>query len=258
MTSLLKSPAGGPAVTDRVLLRTEQLCAGYNGVAIVSELDIEVRAGEVVLLLGANGAGKSTTMHTLAGGLSTISGRLYLDGKPTHAPAYKRCSGPISFVTEERSVFRGLSVEDNLRLGRGGVALAVELMPELQPLLKRKAGLLSGGEQQMLTLARALASQPLVLLADELSLGLAPLIVTRLLDVVRSAADEGLGVLLVEQHIRQAMRIADRIYVLRRGRVVLQGTAAEMRGRLSEIENSYLSGGPTPDGNADGNEGNDV
>jgi branched-chain amino acid transport system ATP-binding protein len=118
----------------------------------------------------------------------------------------------------------------------------VALMPELQPLLKRKAGLLSGGEQQMLTLGRAIASKPLVLLADELSLGLAPLIVARLLDVVRRAADDGLGVLLVEQHVRQAMRIADRIYVLRRGQVVLQGTATEMRGRLAEIEDSYLSG----------------
>jgi len=230
--------------TNEALLRTEGISAGYNGVAVVRDLNIEVRAGEVVLLLGANGAGKSTTMHTIAGGLSTISGDLYIDGVATTSPAHKRCSGALSFVTEDRSVFRSMSVEDNLRLGRGGVGAATDLMPELLPLLKRKSGLLSGGEQQMLTLARAIASKPRVLLADELSLGLAPLIVSRLLDVVRAAADKGLGVLLVEQHVRQAMRIADRVYVLRRGEVVLQGTAAEMRGRITEIENSYLSAGP--------------
>jgi branched-chain amino acid transport system ATP-binding protein len=241
-TSLQNRPSPSQVPADVPLLRTENLSAGYNGVAIVKDLNIEVRAGEVVILLGANGAGKSTTMHTIAGGLPTIGGRLQIDGRAITSSAHKRCSGPLSFVTEERSVFRSMSVEDNLRLGRGGVEAAVALMPELQPLLKRKAGLLSGGEQQMLTLGRAIASKPLVLLADELSLGLAPLIVARLLDVVRRAADDGLGVLLVEQHVRQAMRIADRIYVLRRGQVVLQGTATEMRGRLAEIEDSYLSG----------------
>jgi len=247
-----------PEGPGEALLRTESLAAGYNGVAIVKDLDIEVREGEVVLLLGANGAGKSTTLHTLAGGLPAISGRLLISGTPMTSPAHKRCSGLLSFVTEERSVFRSMSVEDNLRLGRGGVDAAVDLMPELRPLLKRKAGLLSGGEQQMLTLGRAIASKPLVLLADELSLGLAPLIVNRLLDVVRGAADDGLGVLLVEQHVRQAMRIADRIYVLRRGQVVLQGSAAEMRGRLAEIEDSYLSGGPATAGNNTAGEALDV
>jgi branched-chain amino acid transport system ATP-binding protein len=231
----------------RVLLQTRGLSAGYNGVAVVNDLGIEVRAGEVVLLLGANGAGKSTTLHTLAGGLSAISGEVHVDGEPTTTAAYKRCGRSMSFVTEERSIFQSMSVDDNLRLGRGGVAAALELMPELKPLLKRRAGLLSGGEQQMLTLARAIAGQPLVLLADELSLGLAPLIVQRLLHAVRSAADQGMGVLLVEQHVRQAMKIADRIYVLRRGRIVLEGSAAEMRGRLAEIEDSYLSAGPATD-----------
>ncbi|MGC9537437.1 ABC transporter ATP-binding protein [Streptomyces sp. UG1] len=234
------------AADTAAVLRTEKLCAGYGGVAIVRDLDLEVRSGEVVLLLGANGAGKSTTMHTLAGGLPVIGGRVLVEGSPTTSPAHRRCRQAISFVTEERSVFRSLSVEDNLRLGRGGVEPALQLMPELRPLLKRKAGLLSGGEQQMLTLSRAIAARPKILLADELSLGLAPLIAARLLDAVRSAADQGLGVLLVEQHVRQAMQMADRVYVLRRGEVVLQGTAAQMRDRLAEIEDSYLSEGEQP------------
>jgi ABC-type branched-subunit amino acid transport system ATPase component len=242
--------AGAPSaeVTERpraaagtALLSTRDLCAGYHGVSIVHDLNIEVAAGEVAILLGANGAGKSTTMHTIAGGLSAISGQVELSGQVTKAPAYRRCRSDISFVTEERSIFRGLSVEDNLRLGRGGVEPALELMPELKPLIKRKAGLLSGGEQQMLTLSRAIAANPSVLLADELSLGLAPLIVERLLATVRAAADRGIGVLLVEQHVRRAMVIADKVYVLQRGQVVLQGPASEMRHRLSEIEDSYLS-----------------
>ena len=246
--------SGTPVRTGAPLLSTRDLCAGYHGVGIVHDLNLEVTPGEVAILLGANGAGKSTTMHTIAGGLPAISGQVELVGEVTRSPAYRRCRRDISFVTEERSVFRSMSVEDNLRLGRGGVAPAVELMPELEPLLKRRAGLLSGGEQQMLTLSRAIAANPAILLADELSLGLAPLIVERLLETVRAAADRGLGVLLVEQHVRRAMAIADKVYVLQRGRIVLQGTAAEMRHRLSEIEDSYLSSAaqaklpPVPDG----------
>jgi branched-chain amino acid transport system ATP-binding protein len=230
------------AGTDGPLLSTAGLSAGYHGVAVVHELDLEVRPGEVVLLLGANGAGKTTTMHTLAGGLPALQGEIKIDGQVVRGPAHRRCGRQLGYVTEERLIFGTMSVEDNLRLGRGGPEPALELMPELRKLMRRKAALLSGGEQQMLALGRALAAGPRVLLADELSFGLAPLIVQRLLEVVRTAADAGLGALLVEQHVRQAMSIADRIYVLRRGRLILQGTAAEMRGRLSEIEDSYLSG----------------
>jgi branched-chain amino acid transport system ATP-binding protein len=144
-------------------------------------------------------------------------------------------------VPEERSIIRGLSVIDNLRIGRGSVEAALEFAPELKRLVNRPAGLLSGGEQQILTLARTLAGEPKLLLADELSLGLAPLIVERLLTAVQEAARRGVGVLLVEQHVRSALAVSDRAYVLRRGTIVMEGQAADMRGRIGEIEDSYLA-----------------
>ena len=147
-------------------------------------------------------------------------------------------------MPEERSIIRGLTVLENLRIGRGSVEAALDYAPMLANLLTRPAGLLSGGEQQMLSLARALAAQPKLLLADELSLGLAPLIVDRLLEGVREAADRGVAVLLVEQHVRSALKIADRAFVLRRGRVVLSGRAEDLMGRIDEIEESYLTASP--------------
>jgi branched-chain amino acid transport system ATP-binding protein len=150
----------------------------------------------------------------------------------------------MSFLTEERSVIMGLTAQENLRLADVEPTVAIELFPELAPLLKRTAGLLSGGEQQMLSLARALGRRPRVLLADELSLGLAPMVVERLLTSVRRAADErGVAVLLVEQHVRQALRFADRVYVMERGRVSLTGTVAEVQSQIEGIEAAYLSAG---------------
>jgi ABC-type branched-subunit amino acid transport system ATPase component len=139
----------------------------------------------------------------------------------------------------------GLATEENLKIGRGDISAAVALFPELRSLWRVKAGLLSGGEQQMLTLARALGRAPRLLLADELSLGPALLVVDRMLRAVRQAADAGLGVLLVEQHVRKVLGFADR--VLRRGRVVLQGATAELKASLQEIESTYLSAGGPPE-----------
>jgi branched-chain amino acid transport system ATP-binding protein len=221
------------------LLETAGLSAGYHGHPVIHEIDIAIEAGEVVALVGANGAGKTTTLLALAGELDPLAGEVRLGGERASAPLHRRAKRGLAFVTEERSIFSSLSTEDNLRLGRGDVAGALELFPELKPLLKRRSGLLSGGEQQMLTLARALSRSPTLLLADELSLGLAPKVVQRLLLAVRAAADRGVGVLLVEQHVKQALRVADRVYVMRRGRIVLSGPVAEV---APQLEAAYLSG----------------
>jgi branched-chain amino acid transport system ATP-binding protein len=234
------------------VIEARGLSAGYGDVAAVRALDLRVEPGEIVALLGPNGAGKTTTLLTLAGALRPLAGEVLFDGVPTRSPLHRRARRGLALVTEERSVFMSLSTAANLRLGRGNATRARELFPELDPLWRRRAGLLSGGEQQILTLARALSGEPSVLLADELSLGLAPLVVDRLFDAVRAAADRGVGVLLVEQHAVRALRLADRAYVLRRGRVELTGPAGDLLERLDEIEQSYLVGAVDSEARPDG------
>jgi branched-chain amino acid transport system ATP-binding protein len=231
---------GGPDVTAAIEARG--MSAGYGPQAVIHELDLVVRPGEVVALLGPNGAGKTTTLLALSGELPLLAGEVALHGTVTKAPLYKRAQQGLMFVTEEKSVFMQLTTRDNLRVAGVELDAALALFPELGRRLDVRGGLLSGGEQQMLSLARGLCRQPKVLLADELSLGLAPMVVARLLEAVRDAADtQGTAVLLVEQHVRQALRYADRAYVMRRGRLVLSGSADELRGRLTEIEDSYLA-----------------
>jgi branched-chain amino acid transport system ATP-binding protein len=224
------------------LLECHGLAAGYGAVAVVRDLDLRVDPGEVVALIGPNGAGKTTTLLTIAGELPAISGDVVFRGAPTKAPLFRRARRGMGFVTEERSVFMALSAEENLRLAGVSRADAIDVFPELEPLMGRTAGLLSGGEQQMLTLARAVARDPKLLLVDELSLGLAPLVVKRLLQTVRRVANENAtGILMVEQHVPQALHIADRVYVMQRGRIVMSGTAEEVGGRIDEVEATYLS-----------------
>jgi branched-chain amino acid transport system ATP-binding protein len=225
------------------LLETRMLKAGYLGREVVSGVNITVRPGEVVALLGPNGAGKSTTLLTIAGQLAPVDGIVMFSNVPTFTPIYQRVRQGLGVVTEERLIFTKMSARDNLRVGGGDVDRALELFPALEARLDVRAGMLSGGEQQMVALARALSRNPTLLLADELSLGLAPLIVDRLLGAVRQAADEqGIGALIVEQHARKALKYSDRVYLMSRGRIRMEMSSAEALTRLDEIEEAYLAG----------------
>jgi branched-chain amino acid transport system ATP-binding protein len=225
------------------MIEARKMCTGYAGQPVVHDLDLTVGEGEIVCLLGPNGAGKTTTMLALSGELPVISGEVLIGGRPCADPLFRRAQNGMSYVTEERSVFMGLTARDNFRVAGLDAKDACRLFPELEERMSVRGGLLSGGEQQMLTLARALARKPKVLLADELSLGLAPLMVDRLLQAVRAAArEDGTGVLMVEQHAHKALRYSDRAVVMRRGRVVLSLTGEEARARISEVEQAYLTG----------------
>jgi branched-chain amino acid transport system ATP-binding protein len=222
------------------ILEASGVCFGYGRGDVVRELDMTVDRGEVVALFGANGAGKTTTIRGLSSVLRCSSGTVTFDGRPAAPNLVRMARNGMALIPEERSVISNLSVEANLRIGRGDRPYALSIFPELEPLLKRRAGLLSGGEQQMLTLARALSRRPKLLLVDELSLGLAPLAVARLLEVVRTAAGDGLAVLLVEQRVDLAMQVADRCYVLQRGVVKISGPTEVVRSRLGEVREAYL------------------
>jgi branched-chain amino acid transport system ATP-binding protein len=240
MSSSTSTPSGPTSAAERQpVLELVGVTAGYGDLAAVRDISLHVHSGEVVALFGPNGAGKTTTLMAAVGVLPRLEGSVLWKGRPGPRRLHLLSRAGLAYVPEARSVISGLSARDNLRLGRGGVVAALRYFPELEPLLARKAGLLSGGEQQMLTLARALASRPSALLVDELSLGLAPMAVERLLTAVRQAADnEGLAVLLVEQQARRALSAADRWYLLRNGRVDTHGDSS---GGLDALEAAYLA-----------------
>jgi branched-chain amino acid transport system ATP-binding protein len=202
---------------------------------------LEVHPGEVVALIGPNGAGKTTTLLTLSGQIPALGGRVIFNGAPTSAPLYRRARSGLGLISESRPVLMSLTVLENFKVSRSDVDMAMDLFPELREHLGRRVGLLSGGQQRMVALARILGRHPSVLLADELSLGLAPMVVDRLLGVVRAAADRGIGVLLVEQHVQKALDFADRVVVLRRGRIQLTGHVSDFAGKLDEIRAAYLA-----------------
>jgi branched-chain amino acid transport system ATP-binding protein len=230
------------------LLEIENLSTGYFGVPVVRGLNLHVGEGEVVALLGPNGAGKTTTLLTTSAIVPIIDGDIAVLGRSVKGrrPHLVARDG-LAHVPEDRSLFFSLTVKENLKLGsrKGGADLGkvVEYFPALEPLMNRRAGLLSGGEQQMLAVGRALTTAPKLLMIDEMSLGLAPVIVERMLPVVRQIANNtGAGVLLVEQHVHLALEVADRAYVLSHGELVLEGNSADLATDIDKLTSSYMGG----------------
>jgi len=228
------------------VLELDGLTAGYDQAAVIRDLRLDVQAGEVVALLGANGAGKTTTLRAVSGLVRPMAGSIRFRGVDLgRLQTSARAKLGIAHVPENRGLFFGLTVAEHFRLGYRGERLdadvAYRYFPALSELRDRRCGLLSGGEQQMLAVGRALARRPTLLLLDELSLGLAPVIVEGLLPVVRQYAEEsGCGVVLVEQHIELALTIADRGYVLSHGEIALQGGAEELRANHELLISSYF------------------
>ncbi len=250
MTTTTPTSTSTSTSTNGALIELSGMSSGYAGVPVVRDLDLHVDPGEVVALLGPNGAGKTTTLLTVSGLLKVLDGSATVLGEPViFGSPHKMAKRGMGHVPEDRSLFFSLTVAENLKLGlrgsrqdqREGYDRALTLLPALRPLMDRRAGLLSGGEQQMLAVARAIVANPKVLMVDEMSLGLAPIIVERLLPIMRNIADEtGIGVLLVEQHIHMALTVADRAYVMNHGEIVLEGIGAELAGRRDLLEASYL------------------
>ncbi len=232
------------------------LSARYGAVHALRNVSLEVRAGELVALIGANGAGKSTLLRTIAGLVTPAAGRVALDGRDVtgQAPEAMIRAG-VALVPERRRVFAPLTVLDNLELGgyalprgrdfRGRLEAGVEEAYRLFPVLRRRrdqlAGTLSGGEQQMLAIGRALMTRPRLLLCDEPSLGLAPLVVAEIMRLLSTLRAEGTTILLVEQNARMALRAADRAYVLEVGSVVLSGAATDLL-EDDQLKAAYLGG----------------
>ncbi|MDI1236471.1 MAG: ABC transporter ATP-binding protein [Polaromonas sp.] len=233
------------------MLKLESVQISYGAIQAVKGVSLEVKAGEIVTIIGANGAGKSTLLRGIVGLEPLQSGRIYIDGKDcTAVPPHKRVGLGVALSPEGRGVFPDQTVRENLLLGaysrQGNLARTrvliereFERFPRLKERANQLAGTLSGGEQQMLAISRALMSEPRLLLLDEPSLGLAPLIIADVFRSIRSLHESGLTILLVEQMANQALAIADRAYVLETGKVTLQGSGHELL-RDSKVRAAYL------------------
>ena len=234
------------------MLKVENLHISYGFIEAVKGIDFEVKDGEIVALIGANGAGKTTTMHALSGLLKPKEGKIFLDDKEiSKIPADKIVSLGLIQVPEGRHVFASQTVKENLELGsylrkdKDGIKETLDHVYELFPRLKEResqlAGTLSGGEQQMLAMGRALMSKPKVLLLDEPSMGLSPLLVKEIFAIIKEINKAGTTVFVVEQNAKMALEIANRAYVMETGKIVLSGTGEELISS-NEVQKAYLGG----------------
>jgi branched-chain amino acid transport system ATP-binding protein len=229
-------------------LAVQGLDAGYGKLAILHDVSLAVEAGEILTVVGSNGAGKTTLLRALNGLIKPTAGTVTLDGVDiTGRPTERMAAQGLMHVPENRLCFPSLTVRDNLALGawsrggKGDLDAVLELFPRLQPRLGQAAGTLSGGEQQMVSIGRGLMASPKAIMLDEPSIGLAPKVVAEIMKVLTELRGRGLAVLLVEQNVRASFGIADRAVVMQRGRVVLEGTPAELV-ELPEVRNAYLGG----------------
>ena len=233
------------------LLNLSQISTFYGPVQALDSVCLEINKGEIVTLIGANGAGKSSLLMTICGEPRASSGQIIYDGQDiTQSPTAQIMRSGIAIVPEGRRIFSRLTVEENLSMGGFFTELpdyqqtyerVLELFPILKQRLHQRGGTMSGGEQQMLAIARALMSQPRLLLLDEPSLGLAPLIIQQIFDTIAQLRQEGMTIFLVEQNANQALKLADRGYVLENGQVVLQDTGEALLTN-TEVQKAYLGG----------------
>ena len=232
------------------ILKVEDMHVYYGAIHAVKGVSFEVGEGEIVALIGANGAGKSTILKTVSGLLHPRSGNVIFDGKNiSHTDAHKLVRHGLAHVPEGRRIFLQMTVQDNLEMGaftqkdvsKADLERMFTLFPRLKERRKQIAGTLSGGEQQMLAMSRALMSHPKLLMLDEPSMGLAPILVDQIFDIIQELHEAGTTILLVEQNASKALQIADRAYVLETGAITLSGTGAELA-VSDEVRKAYLGG----------------
>jgi len=233
------------------MLRINQLCTHYGAICAVNQANLHVEQGEIVTLIGSNGAGKTSLLMTLCGTPRASSGTVVFAGEDiTHSPTHLIMRKGIAISPEGRRIFPGLTVAENLKIGgffqdaqaiETGITHVFDLFPRLRERASQRAGTMSGGEQQMLAIGRALMSHPRLLLLDEPTLGLAPLIIAQIFEIIQTIRAQGVTVFLVEQNAHRALQIADRGYVLENGRVVLEGSGGELLGN-EEVRKAYLGG----------------
>ena len=232
------------------ILKVTGLSVSYGHVEALRDVDVDVRKGQIVSIIGANGAGKTTLLRTISGMVKPLAGTIEFEGEPLPKKPHKIVEKGVIHVPEGRKCFSGLTIRDNLLTG-GYVFKGKDLSADLQeqyelfPILEQRknqfAGTLSGGEQQMLAVARGLMGRPKILLMDEPSMGLAPIIVNQIYDLIRQIRDRGITVLLVEQNARKALGICDYAYVLESGRIKLQGSGSDLL-NSDEVRKAYLAG----------------